>query len=198
MKWRTVMKISSIALLFSMLIVTTGLQLDSTVAQDNEPTLPQDHDPTEEGNKALVRRMLDELWGTTERPTNEQLLEFYAPTFDVWPEVSSRGSWTPEEWEQQFFFTYHAVFPERELTIEHITATGDTVMVHFTFEGTFVNRGLTTYLTGISGTNPPTSEDIKWRGVFVYRVEDGKIVEERWYWNNTLADTVGFAEPFPW
>ena len=144
----------------------------------------------------LIRRMFDTLWGPDE-VTTEDVAEFYAHGFHAWAEESS-GNWIlPEVWRALIIRPRQLCFPDHEVTIEHMFASGDAVFVHYTFQGTFEGFGCTDYYTG-SGVMLATHEEVSWSGVFIYRIEDGKIADEWWYWNKALTDSLGITEPSPW
>jgi ketosteroid isomerase-like protein len=68
--------------------------------------------------------------------------------------------------------------------VDNIIAQGDFVMVHTTFRGT-QERPVET----INGTIIRPSDDggeVTWDGVFIYRIADGRIAEEWYYWDNNL------------
>lgn len=78
---------------------------------------------------------------------------------------------------KQFVVALRAAFPDLQLTVEDIIAEGDKVMVRYTGRGT--HKGV---FLGI----PPTGKAVKWAGINIYRVADGKTAET---WQ--LADTLG-------
>jgi steroid delta-isomerase-like uncharacterized protein len=71
---------------------------------------------------------------------------------------------------KQLLTQFHAAFPDIQFTVEDSIAEGDRVVVRWTARGT--HRG---DLLGIPATGKPVS----WTRISVYRILDGKIVEER-------------------
>ena len=85
-----------------------------------------------------------------------------------------------------FYIDLVQAFPDYVWTIDNIAATNDTVLVHYSFLGTFEEDW---HPWGLA--NPfcvATQEEVAWEGVYVYRLEDGLIVEHWHYWDNPLVN----------
>jgi len=65
---------------------------------------------------------------------------------------------------------FRAAFPDSSLHIDDVIAGGDKAVVRWTFSGTHQGP-----LMGI----PPTGKKVSWTGITIYRIVDGKVVEER-------------------
>src|SRR5918997_2118439 len=70
----------------------------------------------------------------------------------------------------QFLVPWRAAFPDLAITIEDLTAAGDTVAVRWTLRGT--HRG------AFLG-RPPTGRAVAVTGIERYRLADGQIVERQ-------------------
>jgi len=75
---------------------------------------------------------------------------------------------------------FHAGLPDVEVVSEDVIAEGDKAVVRWTGRGT--HQGV---LLGI----PPTGKQVTWTGMTIYRIADGKIVEER-----GEEDALGFLQ----
>jgi len=71
---------------------------------------------------------------------------------------------------KQFISMYFTAFPDLHLTIEDIIAEGDNVVVRQTFQGTHKGD-----LMGIL----PTGKQATATGISIFRVANGKAVEQR-------------------
>ncbi len=115
-----------------------------------------------EDNKALVRRWIEAL--------NQKNLaafdELCAPDFvHHSPSTTVQGL---ETYKQAISGEFTA-FPDMRFTIEDILAEGDTVAVRLTGHGTHQGN-----LQGI----PPTGKQATIPGMTIYRIADGKLVEQ--------------------
>ena len=102
------------------------------------------------------------------------------PTFRVYsPDNDDTMEVTPEFWQELVGIDFRRAFPDMQVTIASIAAEGDIVFVHYTLRGTYkVPLSIHDALpSGVLET---------WDGIFIFRIEDGKIVEEWWYWVNSV------------
>jgi predicted ester cyclase len=102
-------------------------------------------------NKALVRRMVDEVWNGHE---TEKIVEF------VGADLLGEGS----EHIQQFL----TAFPDVHITIKDLIGEGDKVVGRLLGSGTN---------TGPFAGQPPTGKKIQIRSIRIWRIADNKIVE---------------------
>src|ERR1700690_1391469 len=130
---------------------------------------------TTEQNKAVVRRFYDEVWN---KGNVNVALEVFAENYvrhDLRP-----GNPLPGPAGQAKIATeFRTAFPDLHQTIDLIVAEDDLVVVRWTNEGTN---------TGPWGGIAPTGKHIRFSGVNIFRVADGKIVE---IWNH--RDDLGVA-----
>lgn len=122
-----------------------------------------------EQNKALARRVIEEIWNKGDYPVIDQL---FSATFVLHdpasPRVKSRQDY------EQFAATYRRAFPDLRLVIEEQVAERDLVMTWWGARGT--HRGP---LLGY----PPTERAVSITGITLDLVRDRQIVEERVNWD---------------
>ncbi len=118
-----------------------------------------------EENKALVRRLIEEVWNTGDLARVD---EFIADTYINRNAIP--GLPTGHAGFQQVVDLYHRAFPDFQFTIEDLIAEGDQVVARLTARGTH---------QGAVGGTPATGKQATWTGVHIYRLADGKVVE-RW------------------
>lgn len=116
-----------------------------------------------EENKAIVRPMLEEL----DKGNWAIFNELFAPDFVYHGPVSPKPL-TREELEQ-IARMFYAAFPDWRHTIEDMIAEGDKVVTRFTLRGTHKGE-----FQGI----PATGKEIAFTAICIFRIAEGKIVEE--------------------
>src|SRR5829696_5257355 len=114
-----------------------------------------------EENKALVRREQEELWSHT--GDLDAAEEFFAPE--------------QAEAAKQEAVDFRRGFPDAVNTIEDLIAEGDKVVARWRSRATHQGEYM-----GI----PPSSKEVEFMGISVYRIERGKIAES---WN--VEDKLG-------
>ena len=114
-----------------------------------------------EENKAIARRFNDELWNKCNVDIIDELM---AEDIVLHPSTGTR-----DDFKQGAIQTL-ADWPERTMTFEQIVVEGDMVVLRWTIVFTHVNE-----VWGIA----PTGKKIKWTGISMYRVVDGKFVEQQ-------------------
>ena len=117
-----------------------------------------------EQNKAIVRRLFEELWNKGNLSVADQLFSpNYANHDPSTPDVG-RG---PES-EKKRATLYRTAFPDLQLTIEDLLAEGETVMARWSCRGTHKGD-----LSGIA----PTGKQFTISGVSIARLANGKMAE---------------------
>jgi len=114
-----------------------------------------------EGNKALVRRYLEEVYNKKNMAAIDELI---APNFVA----HAYGPPTDREGYKQLLGLLFTAFPDYHLTVEDVVAEGDKVAVRFMWRGTHKGE-----FAGIS----PTSKQLTVAAMTIHRVEDGKVAE---------------------
>ncbi len=133
---------------------------------------------TAEENKAIIRRLVEEVWNQGKL---EVLDEILSPDHDH-RDVSTPGLRGGREGEKSLVTTYRSAFPDMRLTIEDLIAEGDEVVHRWTVRGT--HRG---ELMGI----PPTGKQVTVTGTSVDRIQNGRIMASWVNW-----DALGMLEQF--
>jgi predicted SnoaL-like aldol condensation-catalyzing enzyme len=119
---------------------------------------------TEEENKAVFRRYIEEVWNKTNLEVVDEIFDRYLSHQPDGP-ILERG---PED-VKHFVSEFRSAFPDFHISINDQIAEGDKVMVHATIRGTHQRefRGMA-----------PTSKHIEERGFSIFRFsEEGKVVE---------------------
>ena len=114
-------------------------------------------------NKALVRRFWEGLVSTGDLSISDELL---APDYTVHyagnPPMDRDGF-------LQFLGALRTAFPDVAVTVEDVLAEGDVVAVRWTWRGTQNGPFL-----GL----PPTGESVTGSGIGLFRIANGRIVED--------------------
>ena len=123
-----------------------------------------------ENNKAIVRRLIAELWNNGNLSVADEIFT---------PNYQHHDSSTPDfgrgpESEKQRATLYRTAFPDLHLTIEDLIAEGETVMTRWSCRGTHKGD-----LNGIA----PTGKQITISGVTVARISNGKMAESYVNWD---------------
>ena len=117
-----------------------------------------------EENKALVRRFYDEVTNGRNVAILDELL---APNFEGFTDEGSDNGQNREEFKHMIAMMLTA-FPDRHQTIHDWVAENDKVVTRWAFQGTHQGE-----FAGIA----PTGKRVKFSGMDIFRVVDGKIVE---------------------
>ena len=117
-----------------------------------------------EENKAIVRRVNDEIWSEGRLDVIDELIadDFVATVVGAPEQI--RG---PQGF-REFVGTYRKAFPDLRITVDEQVAEGETVVTRWTATGT--NEG---ELMGI----PATGKQATTAGININRISDGKLVE---------------------
>ncbi len=124
-------------------------------------------------NKAVVRRLIDEVWNQRTFDVLDDLFAADALVHDSGAPLPTRGPTCAREG----IGAACAAFPDIRINIDDLFASDDKVVLRWSSHGT--HRG---ELQGI----PPTNRPMTMTGIAIYRFADGKIVEE-WMNNDTLG-----------
>lgn len=84
----------------------------------------------------------------------------------------------------QFAMLWLNAFPDATVTVHNEVVAGDWVAHQFTFEGTHKET-----LAGPTGEIPATNRRLSGRGAELFRVQDGKIVEDHLYFDQVQLMT---------
>lgn len=118
-----------------------------------------------ENNKAIARRFI-QVWGDGNLDVVDELA---APSLVVrYPTIPQviQGSRAF----RHVLAGFRSAFPDSALRVEEEIAEGEKVVIRWSFSGT--HKG------DILGV-PPTDKKVTWTGITIYRIVDGKVVEEQ-------------------
>jgi len=137
-----------------------------------------------ENNKAVVRRLFEELWNKGNLSLADQL---FTPNYTHHDSSSPDFGHGPES-ERKRATLYRTAFPDLRLTIEDLIAEGDTVMARWTCHGTHKGE-----LNGIA----PTGKPFTISGVTSARLLNGKLSEGYVNWDALgMMQQIGVVPPF--
>ncbi len=118
-----------------------------------------------EENKAVARR----FGGVWDASWSESLVdELAAPNLYVMYPLMPEPARSADEFKQVLRMV-HTAFPDLKLGFDDTVAEGDRVAVRWTLSGTHKGD-----MMGI----PATGKAVRWTGMTMYRIVDGKVVEE--------------------
>lgn len=126
-----------------------------------------------ETNKAVVRRLFEEVMKGNLSVADELIAEDYA-------QHSVLGIPDGREGFKQFFVAFAAAAPDAHFVIDDVIAEGDKVVIRLTVTGTQTGA-----LQGI----PPTGKTFSMKGIDIFRLVDGRIVE---HWD--AVDQLGMLQ----
>jgi steroid delta-isomerase-like uncharacterized protein len=119
----------------------------------------------EEKNNEIVKRFFEEL----NKGNIEIMSELYAPEYRWYYSSTTPKPMTREE-TIEFFGTFLKAFPDANWTIQGLFPVGDRVIAWLTVRGTHKGE-----FQGI----PATRNKVEFNGFDMFRIQNGKIVEER-------------------
>jgi len=118
-----------------------------------------------ENNKAIARRFI-QVWGNANLDVIEELA---APSLIVRYPTIPQVIQSSREF-RHVLAGFRSAFPDSSLRVEEEVAEGDKVAIRWSFAGT--HKG--TFM-GI----PPTDKKVNWTGITIYRIVDGRVVQEQ-------------------
>lgn len=120
-----------------------------------------------EENKAAIRQLYDAMnqrdWEALERAFAPDYVHHSSPEHDMSLDQL-----------RQVMVGFTTAFPDLHAEIDELIAEGNKVMVRWTQRATHSSEFM-----GI----PPTGKHITWSGINIFRVVDGKIMEDTPYWD---------------
>ena len=117
-----------------------------------------------EGNKALVRRFIEELWGHGRLAVADELL-------------GADAALVYRAWAARLRESY----PDLTATVDYLLAEGDLVAAFWMWEGTHTGPAMGPFVSLLvpSGRIEPTGKRISIIGCFLFRVADGTLARAR-------------------
>ncbi len=128
-----------------------------------------------EQNKAIVRRYLEEVWGKGNVNVLNELADPNIADYNPLPNQAPGI-----EGQRQAVSMFHSAFKDLHLNVEYLIADGDKVVDHWTLSGKH---------TGDFLGMPATGKSFTITGTDISRLSNGKIVE---VWH--VEDTVGMMQ----
>jgi steroid delta-isomerase-like uncharacterized protein len=116
-------------------------------------------------NKKIARRFI-QIWG---KGNLDIIDELAAPSISVkYPVMPQtiRGT----QMLRQVMENFRSAFPDSDLLIEEEIAEDDKVVIRWSFSGTH---------QGSLSSIPATGKKVKWTGITIYRIVEGKVMEEK-------------------
>jgi len=123
-----------------------------------------------ENNKAVVRRLIEEVWNKGNSSLADEL---FTPNYEHHDPSSPDFGRGPES-EKKRVTLYRNAFPDLRVTIEDSIAEGETVMTRWSCRGTHKGD-----LNGIA----PTGKQFTISGITVARLANGKLAEGYVNWD---------------
>jgi steroid delta-isomerase-like uncharacterized protein len=142
-----------------------------------EPTAHAQAADQTAANKAVAMRVFDEIFNQGKFQVAD---EIYAPDFENHGLHRSVDLKT----DQDAVHAEKKAFPDLRMSVQQMVAEGDKVAVLWTFQGTHTGSGY----EGL----PPTGTNVEVRGITIWRIVDGRIVEE---WSS-FSETGGYIAMF--
>jgi predicted ester cyclase len=123
-----------------------------------------------ERNKALVRRVVDELWNAKRLDVADEIFAKDCIPHSLQHSADQLGDRRGPKHIKLIITAWYAAFPDWHITVTDLVAEGDRVVLITSGRGTHKGR-----LMGLA----PTGKRVTLTGVRVFRIAAGKIVE---YW----------------
>jgi predicted ester cyclase len=117
-------------------------------------------------NKEVVRRYFEDVWGRAEPSVAEQVVHTQITV--VYP--SLREPLHGRAALLELATSLVESFPDLRVYVDELIGEGDNVVARWTTTGTHRGR---------FGNITPTGRGIRWTGISICRMMDGKVVEER-------------------
>jgi predicted ester cyclase len=154
---------SALVTSFLSLLASASLVSAQSTAAAKPATAPPTAQSLEEGNRAVALRVFEEIFNQR-RP--QVAAEIYSPNFRNHGLRSDASLEVDQSWARGEF----QAFPGLHMTVVKTVAENDLVAILWTFRGTHARFGY--------GGLPPTGSHLELRGFTIFRVVDGRIVEE--------------------
>lgn len=116
-------------------------------------------------NKTIARRFI-QVWGKGDLNIIDELA---APSLSVQYPVIPKDIRGGKAF-RQVMESFRSAFPDSDLQIEEEVAEDDKVVIRWIFSGTHQGS-----LLGI----PATGKKVRWTGITIYQIVDGKVMEEK-------------------
>jgi steroid delta-isomerase-like uncharacterized protein len=129
-------------------------------------------------NKAVAMRVFDEIFNQGKFQVANEIYAFDFRNHGVHRTIDLKT-------DQEYVRAEKQAFPDLRISVQNMVAEGDKVAVLWTFQGTHTGSGY----EGL----PPTGTRVEIRGITIWRIVDGRIVEEWSSFSETSAYIRMFA-----
>jgi predicted ester cyclase len=121
----------------------------------------------EESNKQAVLRYYDGAWNKNNLEVIDEIFEpdYIVENLPPWRKPGAKGL-------KEFLADNHKMFSNIRNTIEDVMAEGDKVAVRFKAEAIHVG-----VLDGPVGKVPVTNKKVYWRGMAIFQLRNGKVMQ---------------------
>lgn len=116
-------------------------------------------------NKSIAKRFI-QIWGNGNLDIIDELADpLITVNYPVLPQIINGKKMFKKVMEG-----FRIAFPDSSLEIEEVIAENDNVVIGWTFSGTH---------KGNLSSIPATNKRVKWTGITIYQIIDGKVVKEK-------------------
>lgn len=152
----------------------TSSETQTKTPKITDRKVPSPKQTTLEENKEIVRRMLDDAFNAQNLDLLKEVVspEFLGRSLTVFPPADEHGI----EDRRKTYEAFYTAMPDVHAETLEMIAEGDLVVVRDRFTGTH---------TGDFAGYPPTGNKVDYTVIHIYRIADGKIVDD---W--TLLDSL--------
>lgn len=137
-----------------------------------------------DGNRAVVRRLLAEVWGAGDLEAAEELIEpveYRSHVPDAF--VARMSRWTGPKIVRVEVAAYRSGFPDLEVEVHDIVAEADAVVALWTLRGT--NTGtmrIVPFDGAVDDEVEPSGKDLSAFGSTLFRLAGGKVAAAAFHW----------------
>lgn len=149
--------------------MTLALGLAALLIWANMPPAAARRSGSNEANKALVRRVFDEVFNQGKLATIDEVM---APTVVSHSSAAGEDQRGAEPF-RQLATNLRTAYPDLHFTVEDQIAEGDKVVTRFSMHGTQTGE----FRVGPGPVIAPTGKPVTMMGIVISRIEGGKIVE---------------------
>lgn len=140
---------------------------------------------SEEDNKALVRRYMEQAYPQAMKGNLDVLHQYFADHYIDHTPLHHEHSGV--DGLKELIADTGQATPDLQMKVLHLAADGDLVFAHWTATGTHQNRHqVTKHVKHLE----PTGEEGTVSGINIYRIDGGKFVEG-WHYHNVLEYAMG-------
>lgn len=136
-------------------------------------------------HRQIARRVVEDLWNGQDP---DAAADLYASSFTWHPPESDIVLRLIPNTQVSTFKRMQSLYSDLKMTVQNLIVDGDLITVYYTAHATPAPRSADPqahWAARASGEKVFARAD--WDGVFIFRIEGGRIAEEWWYWDNALV-----------